>query len=581
MVYSELTPESHGLSSIKSLLNEPDEPAGTPKDPTSEHDSGVSRFAAWALAETDATTIGEAASYVISGDQDVEEWRDYARLALDRFSEQPRHPYDVIDDWVGRLPAREKRIFNFRIAGIGGGRTLQQLADEFGITRERVRQLGSRLQRRFSGFVETPEGLPIRWRLQSLRRRIGVAMPESHVDRLLTTEGGDTRFRSLLLRFAGPYVLDNNWCVLATEVANDPAAAIKSAADEYGRVDRDRASDLLSVWGLPRSLHVAWLTRDGSIRSINGQLVRWQGSISDRLTFALADIGKPATVETLMDHIREERTRNSAVNALSSDPRIVRASRSKWALASWDHPVYLGIAQSIRQLLEKHGKPMHVKDVVERMHADFGIVESSTRAYCNAAMFVTENGRMRMRRDEEPYSYARHSPDNSPGVFRLGTCRVSLLLEVDRNVLRGSGRNLSSGVGFWLKVAVSDHLVFTGPESHRVTITFPESSFLGPSLGSTRSLAEHVDARLGDYMTLVFDRSDMTVEARATPKDQFEPGWDLVARLTGISPEAGLAGLAESLDCDPEEAMERLKARKDQVVLDALPADALLSGSLL
>ncbi len=580
MVYSELTPESQGLSSIQSLLNEPDESPATTKDSTPEHDSGVRRFAAWALAETDATTIGEAVSYVVSGDQDVEEWRDYARLQLDRFSEHPRHPYEVIDDWADLLPAREKRIFNFRIAGIGGGLTLQQLADEFGITRERVRQIGSRLQRKFSGFVETPEGLPIRWRLQSLRRRIGVAIPESHVDPLLMTEGGDTRFRSLLLRFAGPYILDNNWCVLATEVAHDPSTAIKGAADEYGRVDRDRASELLSFWGLQRSLHEAWLTRDGSIRSINGQLVRWQGSISDRLTFALADIGKPATVETLMDHIREERTRNSAVNALSSDPRIVRASRSKWALAAWDHPVYLGIAQSIRQLLEKHGKPMHVKGVVERMHADFGIVESSTRAYCNAAMFVTENGWMRMRRDEEPYSYTRHSPDNSPGVFRLGPNRVSLLLEVDRNVLRGSGRNLSSGVGFWLKVAVNDHLVFAGPENHSVTITFPESSFLGPSLGSTRSLAEHVDARLGDFMTMIFDRSDMSVEARATPKNHFEPGWDLVARLTGIRPETGLSALADALGCDTEEVVERLKARKDHVILDALPANPILSGSL-
>ena len=581
MVYSELDPESHGLSSIQSLLNEADESPATATGSSSEHDIGVRRFAAWALAETDAATIGEAVSYVVNGDQDVEEWRDYARLELDRFSARPRHPYEVIDDWVDLLPARERRIFTSRIAGIGGGLTLQQLADEFGITRERVRQLGSRLQRKFSRFVETPEGLPIRWRLQSLRRRIGVAMPESHVDRLLSTEAGDTRFRALLLRFAGPYVLDNNWCVLVTEVANDPSAAIKGAADDYGRIDRDRASDSLCFWGLQPSLHEAWLTRDGSIRSINGQLVRWQGSISDRLTFALADIGKPATVETLMDHIREDRTRNSAVNALSSDPRIVRASRSKWALASWEHPVYLGIAQSIRQLLEKHGSPMHVKDVVERMHADFGIVESSTRAYCNAAMFVSENGRMRMRRDEEPYSYARHSPDNSPGVFRLGPSRVSLLLEVDRNVLRGSGRNLPSGVGYWLNVAVNDHLVFEGPESHTVAITFPESSFLGPSLGSTRSLAEHVDARLGDYMTMIFDRSDMSVKALATPKNHFESGWDLVARLSGIRPETGLSGLADSLNCDPEEALDRLKARKDQVILDALPANANLSGSVV
>ena len=551
---------------------------------TSEHDNAIQRFANWAMAETDANTIGEAISCVVNGGVEVKEWRDYAQLELEQFSEPPRHPYEIIDDWVDQLPARERRIFNFRIADMEGGLTLQELADDFGITRERVRQLGSRLHRKFIEFVETREGLPVRWRMQSLRRRIGVAIPESQLDPLLTTETGDTRYGSLLLRFAGPYEHDNEWRVLSSEVGRDPTDAIKGAADEYGRIDKDLASELLGRWGLERSLHEGWLTRDGSIRSINGKLVRWKGSISDRLTFALADIGKPATVETLMGHIHEERTRNSAVNALSADPRIVRASRLEWALASWGRPVYLGIAQSIKQLLEQHGQPMRVKDVVERMNADFGIVEASTRAYCNAAMFVTENGRMRLRRDEEPYSYARHSPGNSPGVFCLGPGRVSLLIEVDRNVLRGSGRNLPSAVGSWLNVAVKDHLVFAGPDSHTATITFPESSFLGPSLGSTRSLAEHVGARTGDYMTMIFDRSDMSVKARATPKNHFEPSWDLVARLAGIQPETELSGLAESLGCETGDVLELLRRRKDDVILNALPvnaADTNLVGSLL
>ena len=535
------------------------------------------------MAETDATTIGEAISYVVNGAVHVEEWRDYTRLELRQFSIQPRHPYDIIDDWVDELPPRERRIFKFRIADIDGGLTLQELADEFGITRERVRQLGSRLQRKFSDFVETPEGLPVRWRLQSLRSRIGVAIPESRLDSLLTAKSGDAHYGSLLLRFAGPYERDSGWCVLTSEVESDPNFAIKDTADEFGRIDRAHASALLARWGLGSSLHEGWLTRDGSIRSINGQLVLWKGSISDRLTFALADIGKPATVETLMAHIREERTRNSAVNALSADPRIVRASRSKWALASWGLPVYLGIAQSIRHLLENNGKPMRVKDVVERMHADFGIVETSTRAYCNAAMFVTENGQMRIRRDDEPYSYDRHTSGDSTGVFRLGPNRVSLLIEVDPNVLRGSGRNLPSGVGRWLSVDVNDHMVFDGPEDTTVAITFPESSFLGPSLGSTRSLAEHAGARLGDYMTMIFDRSDMSVEARATPKDHFEPSWDLVARLSGIRLGSGLSGLAESLGCETEDVVEQLRLRKDRPILNAIPsviAEAHLAASL-
>ena len=579
-MYSELTAESQGLSPNQSLLESPKksqrpgESSDSVSDATSERGDSVQRFAAWAMAETGAITIGEAISYVVNGAVDVEEWREYSQLELHLFSEPPRHPYEIIDEWIDRLPARERRIFDLRIAGIGGGLTLQELADEFGITRERVRQIGSRLERRFSEFIETPEGLPIRWRLRSLRKRIGVAIPESHLASLLSTLDGDTRYGSLLLRFAGPYDHDRGWRVLASEISADPTSVIKATADEYGRIDRVHAAGLLNSWGLEPSLHEGWLTRDGAIRGINGKLVRWKGSISERLTFALADVGKPATVEALMAHIREERTRNSAVNALSADPRIVRASRTEWALASWGLPVYLGIAQSIRQLLEKHGKPMQVKEVVERMYVDFGIVESSTRAYCNAAMFVTENGWMRMRRDGEPYSYNRHSPAKSAGVFCLGPSRVALLIEVDQNVLRGSGRNLPSGVGHWLNVAVGDHLVFGGPARHTVTITFPETSFLGPSLGSTRSLAEHVGAQTGDYMTIIFDRSDMSVEARAAPKKNVDRSWDLVERLSGIQPGSGLSGLAKSLCCEPDEVEERLRERKDHVILDALPAHA-------
>ena len=577
MVHPERIPESHASSSIRSLQ---DNSEGSPElyelspsaaGPASERGGSVQRFAAWAMAETGANTIGEAISYAVNGAAEVEEWREYAQLELHLFSEPPRHPCEIIDEWTSRLPVRERRIFNTRIAGIGGGLTLQELADEFGITRERVRQIGSRLRRMFSEFVETQEGLPIRWRLRSLKKRIGVAIPESHLVPLLSTIDGDTRYGSLLLGFAGPFDLDSGWRVLASKIDGDPTTAIKETADEYGRIDRDQASYLLNSWGLKPSLHEGWLTRDGSIRGINGKLVRWKGSISERLMFALADVGKPATVETLMAHIREKRTRNSAVNALSADPRIVRSSRTEWALASWELPVYLGIAQSIRQLLEKHGKPMHVKEVVERMNVDFGIVESSTKAYCNAAMFVTENGLMRMRRNGEPYSYTRHSPAKSAGVFSLGPSKVALLIEVDQNVLRGSGRNLPSGVGYWLNVAVDDHLVFDGPASHTVTITFPETSFLGPSLGSTRSLAEHVGASAGDYMTIIFDRSDMSVEAWATPKQQFERSWDLVARLSGVQPGSGFSGLAKSLGCAPEEVEERLRERKDHVILDALP----------
>ena len=67
----------------------------------------------------------------------------------------------------------------------------------------------------------------------------------------------------------------------------------------------------LASWGLDVSLHEAWLTRDGSVRLFNGQLVRWGASIPDRLVFALSDLGRPATIDEMIRHVGETRARVS------------------------------------------------------------------------------------------------------------------------------------------------------------------------------------------------------------------------------------------------------------------------------
>ena len=72
---------------------------------------------------------------------------------------------------------------------------------------------------------------------------------------------------------------------------------------------------------------------------------------------------------------------------------------------SWGLPEYSGIASTIGQVLEHDGQPMRIDDVVDRMRSEFGIAEGSARAYCDAAMFVVEDGWIRLRQSEEPYQY--------------------------------------------------------------------------------------------------------------------------------------------------------------------------------
>ena len=535
------------------------------------------KFAAWALAETDARTVGDAVAQVVTGARASEEWRILSELELKCVGDQAPHAYIVIDRWADQLPERERRIFKARVASVREGPTLQELGNDYGVTRERVRQLETQVRYEFAGFIRAADGLPIQWRIQTLKKAIGVAAPLTHVQHLISPIDGCTYYGALSLELAGPYDRVNEWIVLRSAAETDPTSVIRSTANEIGHIDHGVAARELRKWGLDSSLHEDWLTRDGKILNMNGQLVCWGGSIGDKLVLALADLGRVATVDTLLDHIQANTARSSAFNALALDPRVVRANRTEWALASWGLPEYRSIAMAIHQILESEGRPILVEEIVNRMHSDFGTRDGSVRAYCQAAMFVIEDGAIRLRREDEPFVYDNVSIRNASGVFALGPQRVSILLEVDADLLRGSGRNLTHAAGAILGVTVNQQLTFTSSNGIPVSVTFPGTSFAGPSLGSVRALAESLSVKQGSYLTLVLDRSDMSVAARSTEIVRYEPDWLLVAKLTGIDASAGIEGLADALRCDRDEVREFLRIRGDDVVCEALPTQGALS----
>lgn len=564
--------EGAELAAIHGLRREDDQDRSLRRSVLPLVELYVRAFAAWAVAETDFPTLGSAISHVSNRDPTPEVWRLLADIPIHEIADESAHPYVVLGNWANQLAEREQIIFGRRVARPDDQHTLQQLADELGVTRERVRQVEKSLEVQMNSFIDSDEGTPIRWRIDSLRRAIGVAAPSRRTRTLLRAPEGHPDLGPLLLELSGPYEASNGWLVLRSASKTDPSAIIRDMADEFGRIDPASTGSALSEWGLDPSLHEEWLLRDGGMRSINGYFVRWDGPIANKLAFALADLGSPATAEELLIHIDEDRAATSAKNAMAEDDRFVRANRTDWALASWGLPEYSGIASAIRRVIEGEAQPMRIVDVIARVCADFGIAETSARAYCDAPMFVTENGWIRLRQQHEPFEYQAPSLRDTPGLFALGEGRVGLLCEVDRDVLRGSGRQLSLAAGALLGLKVNDQLTFKGPTDTSVTVTFPSSSFQGPSIGSTRGLAEEVSAGLGELLTVVLDRTDMSAEVAATDLALHEVGWPLVARLTGIDAGSGLDGLAAALHCSRGEVRAVLRARGDDAVLRALPA---------
>ena len=534
-------------------------------------------LASWAQSEANAESLGEAIDAAMARDEAVHQWNMVAGISLSSLSSRPPHPYAILDSWAEELDEREAVIFRHRIRG-DEQTTLEDLARMFGVTRERIRQIEARLQRKLKRFLDGESARPIHWRASSLRNVVGVAAPCGLTEKLLGAPPGNNDYRTIVLDIAGPYALDCQWLVLRASQRDEPTRSILLGADEFGRIDLEVANSELSAWGLDASLHRAWLTRDSAIREFNGELVRWGASVGDRLAFALADLGRPATIDELIGYIQEDRSRGSALNALSSDPRVIKSDQVRYALKSWGLSEFKNIVHTIRELIREAGHPLRIDDVVDQVTRDFGVAESSVRQYVHAPIFVVDRDFVRLRTKDEPFQYPQGSIRRAQGVFVLGSGRVALMRRVDADLLRGSGRILTYAAGDVLGIELNSRITLRNSEGDNVTLTYPESSIVGPSIGSVRAIAERLSAKVGDYLTLTMDRSNLSVDARLIEIEGSSPSWDLVSRLTGIDAQSGMDGLAKSLLCERTEVRSTLLSRGDEVVLEALPAQPTSSS---
>ena len=300
-------------------------------------------LAGWAQSETNAESVGEAIHKAMARSESVQEWNAIAGIRLASLSSPLPHPYAILDSWSEGLDNRETVILRHRIRG-DEPLTFRELARRFGVSPERTRQLEGRVQRKLRRFLAEEDARPILWRASTLRHLLGAAAPCGLAENLLEAPPGNNDYRTILLGVAGPYVLDGQWLVRRTSQTDDPTHGILLGADGFGRIDLEAARLELSAWGLDASLHRDWLTRHSGIREFNGELVRWGRTVGDRLAFALADIDRPATIDELMAHIQEDRSRDYALKALASDPRVAKADEDRYALRSWELKKFNSVA---------------------------------------------------------------------------------------------------------------------------------------------------------------------------------------------------------------------------------------------
>ena len=500
------------------------------------------------------------------------------RIADKRYGTLPRcttsecwakDPYEIVSQWAEGLTSRERFILAFRLgAEHEDALQLKELSEHLGCSISAAYETSRRIMGRFGRFLESPSAVPVYLLINTAKSALRSAVPPELFDHLLPDAHPDhARSRRLLLRVVLPRRdAETGWLTREPERLEQAVATIISSADEWGVIPESEKSEILDEWGLMRPLHTAFLKSNPRIKVMaDGRIVRCE-TYADEMICAMMEIGKPSTAEDILTHMGFSILISSLKTMLSRAGGAHRVTRTKWALGCWGYPRYPGIAGAMKEELEQSGS-LPTGELVKRVTGRYDISKQSACVYLGAPMFVVEKHGVRLRREDEPFSYKGISIKDDKGVYDLGERRVGWLLKVDRDVLRGSGIAAPRTVGQILRLRLGEPRAFAGPAGEVTLSVNPAHPSAIPTTGTLRVIARKLGAEVGHLLTFVFDSAAGTVEVTRTRGDEGSSGWDMVERLTGVPGYLCLAGLSAALHSTSENTFRVLRERGDTEVL--------------
>lgn len=348
---------------------------------------------------------------------------------------------------IANQDERFAAILNRRLIG---GESLETLGQQFGVSRERVRQLESKLLESLSDAGPNCEllrtGLFHRYapltKIEQLREDIPglfetpTGMSATLLELINLTGTVDAAITS------AQWSIDDGWFI---EAGFDDkfSAAITSLADEFGIVPLPTLIDTL---GIPASPVIDWVSQRTSYKIFEGHLFTKRTSVSDRAVALLAHRGAPMHIDEIAEIIADRNSR-AIDGRLSVDPRTMRCAPGTWALADWQLEEWTTISDYIARRIDEataRGEVGAVLDDVVAGATAIGVSESSVRTFASGGEFVLEDGYVR-RRTEEELEPIDATPEESRGLYwRDG--QWCLLLTITRDHVRGSGSAIPAGI---------------------------------------------------------------------------------------------------------------------------------------
>ncbi|MFG3439019.1 sigma factor-like helix-turn-helix DNA-binding protein [Nonomuraea sp. NPDC047897] len=410
---------------------------------------------------------------------------------------------ELIDALFAAMDDRQRAIARDRLYA-GRRATLDELAQRFSVTRERIRQIERDLREHVDNWLGGPEAVPLVAHVAWLRGRLGSAVPADDLAAAVPWHRVELRTLGIpIWRFVR---------TLLTGYEQADGWLIAGGADELREKTRQLFADgprplaeavaMVSQLGVREDVAERWIASVPQIRVLDEHVVPWPRSINEKTEAVLLVSGQPLSPEEIQDRIGEDYSLVGIRNQLTADDRFRRVDRNKYGLTRWGGDEYLGIREMIAREIERAGGEASVSTIVTNLTSRYDVSESSVRAYAGGPGFErTQRGWIRVAGtspggEAEPYQ-PRRDVSETRRSFRSRDGRWWHRVDVNAEHLRGSGSPLPTGFAAYLGMAPGGQLTASTP-SGDVVISWHNQ----PTMGSIRNVLADFKASEGDHVFL-------------------------------------------------------------------------------
>jgi len=386
-------------------------------------------------------------------------------------------------------------------------RKLAVLGDEFGVSRERARQLEVRLRR----VVEEATSGAVRRAAVWLERAVGAAAAPDRFQRILDllVDDAPPKWRSAaevaVMKQGGYEHLDG---VVANGVframVDEARRLAPRYANEAGVIDEEGLRQEIGADGISE-----WeaLVRNARLFRVGGSLVI-RDTRRARVFMALRAIGEASRRDVIAE-LAGLADNSSLSSLLSSDPLFVRFTKDKWGLRDWTDEPYEGVVEAIVQRIEKAGGAASVASLVEEIPARFEVLPATVRNYLGTRKFEIDGDFARVAaapavplKDLAEARDVAWSKDGTP----------ALRFTVGLHHLKGNSQKVSIAVAQHLGVGLdgSIKIPFERPEGvDDASVIWRSYDPNGPEIGRLREALLECGAQPGDEVFVLLGREGL------------------------------------------------------------------------